>query len=39
VEVLNDCNFARFTPMVKGAMESELNKAAQVILKINTELK
>lgn len=39
IELLNDCNFARFTPMVRSAMEAELNKAAQVILKINTELK
>jgi hypothetical protein len=39
VEVLNDCNFSRFTPMIKGAMEAELDKAAKAILQINNELK
>lgn len=39
MEILNDCNFARFTPMVRGAMETELEKAANVIQKINSEIK
>lgn len=39
IDLLNDCNFARYTPMVKSAMETELDKAAKVIQKINTELK
>ncbi len=39
IQVLKDCNFARFTPMVRGSMEAELDKAAQVIQQVNTELK
>lgn len=39
IEVLNDCNFSRFTPMIKGAMEAELDKAAKAILNVNNELK
>ena len=39
INVLNDCNFARFTPMVKGAMEAELDKAALVMALVDSEIK
>lgn len=39
MQVLNDCNFSRFTPLIKGAMEVELDKAAQAIQKVNSEMK
>jgi hypothetical protein len=36
--VLNDCNYARYTPLVKGIIEQELDKAAKVLQQINTEI-
>lgn len=37
-ELLNDCNFARYTPLSRGETETELEKAAQVLSQINDEL-
>lgn len=37
-EIINDCDLARYTPLVKSDMESELKKAGQVITLINNEL-
>ena len=37
-EVLNDCNYARYTPMSKGNMEEALQAAAEVLQGINSQL-
>ena len=38
VEVLNDCNFARYTPITNVEMEQEFEKAKDVIIKIDKHL-
>ena len=38
VEVLNDCNFARFTPITNVEMEAEFEKAKDVITKLDKHL-
>lgn len=37
-EVLNDCNFARYTPTTNSQMKQEYNKAKQVITKLDKYL-
>lgn len=38
IDVLNDCDFARFTPTTNVMMEQEYNKAKDVITKIDKQL-
>ena len=38
VEVLNDCDFARYTPTTNVMMEQELEKAKEVITNIDKQL-
>ncbi|MDV7186420.1 BatD family protein [Lutibacter sp. TH_r2] len=38
IEVLNDCDFARYTPSTNVMMEQELEKAKEVITKIDKHL-
>ncbi len=38
-QALNDCNYARYTPMSRGNMEDALNHVAGVLQEINAELK
>jgi hypothetical protein len=39
VEVLNNCDFARYTPTTNVMMKEEYNKANRVLHQINNELK
>ncbi len=39
IEVLNDCDFARYAPTTDFMMKEEYNKAAKVISRINSELR
>ena len=38
VEVLNDCDFARYTPTTNVMMEQEFEKAKEVITNIDRQL-
>lgn len=38
IDILNDCNYARYTPMSKGNMSEQLKQTAQVLQQINSEL-
>jgi hypothetical protein len=38
IEVLNDCDFARYTPITNVMMQEEFEKAKQVITEIDKQL-
>ena len=38
IEVLNDCDFARYTPTTDTMMKEEYNKAKMVIAKIDKQI-
>jgi hypothetical protein len=38
IDVLNDCDFARYTPITNVEMEQEFEKATQILIKIDKQL-
>lgn len=38
INVLNDCDFARYSPVTSGMMNEEFDKAKQVIIKLDKQL-
>lgn len=38
ISVLNDCDFARYSPVTSGMMNEEFDKAKQVIIKLDKQL-